>query len=471
MPKSSPIRHLVVLMMENRSFDHMFGYLGHPKLPDLTNQTNCVVPKNPNTAVSVTRQASPDIDVRKDPGHRHEDVMAQLTSASPPWGPINNGGFAWNYSQFVNPSYAGEVMACSTPKRIHMLSDLALEFAVCSRWFCSVPGPTFPNRRYAHAATSSGRLDNKVELYDDPTVFEALSKQGIGWRIYAGDIPHVMAYRKLWGNNKKDRFATIDAFERAAGEGKLPGYSFLEPRHILKPNSQHPVPARPFRRRARELGRGEELIARVYRALRRGPAWKDTLLLITYDEHGGFYDREHPPLAKPPRPGEVSDDRWKFGFDLLGPRVPSVVISPRVAKGDIDKENTYDHSSIVRTVFELFGVSGKLTDRDGAAKSFLGLASGEPRDTPELTDLPGAEAALAAADAMSDVEDAESALAPPALNEFQESLLHLAQLVDAADRDPAAAESMGIGAPPAFATQAGAEAYVAGFRRRHLSED
>jgi phospholipase C len=380
--------HVVVLMLENRSFDHMLGFLDHPGL-DRLDETRDSNERADGQQVFVHRLTGHH-DVSHDPGHGYQDVMSQLTGTlfhlgdpyKKPDGtriPMTNGGFVRNYDRRLPvdapPGQSFEIMGCWDPRAVPVISALAREFAVCSKWHAALPSETWPNRMFAHAGHSDGLLDNKIKLYDLPTIFGLLSDRRVSWRIYFDDVAQVASFwetHRLFHHN----FSPFGAFLQDARNGKLPQYSWIEPRHLLDGNSQHP---------RQPVWRGEELLEEVYRAVSSGKAWNDTLLLITYDEHGGFYDREPPEDAVPPHP----DRRYKhnFEFDMLGPRVPAIVVSPFVAAGTVDAQ-VRDHTCIpssVRDAFGLAGDAGRLGDREAQAESVLGLLTlSEPRSADSI---------------------------------------------------------------------------------------
>jgi phospholipase C len=321
-------------------------------------------------------------------------------------------------------------MACQSPKQVPVLSTLALEFAVCVRWFCSVPGETWPNRNFLHAATSDGETAISPRPYDDPTIFELLEKHGKSWRIYHDDTPQAWAFPNLWDTPARHaKWFGFDAFAEHVAAGDLPAYTFIEPNHrpplhtldrtpvIGDPgvsNSQHPgnnlvedADYEAFPEEFPEAGdtdfaRGEALIATIYEALRANPAlFERSVLLITYDEHGGFYDHVPPPTGVP-APGDPPG--WSarllhalyrrqgdsFDFTMLGPRVPTVVISPYIPAHTVDA-STHDHACVPATLRRLFAQDAKpLTERDRwAAEHPFDACLTLDRPRTDLPDLSG----------------------------------------------------------------------------------
>lgn len=362
------IRHVVVLMMENRSFDHFFGFLAIPGLIRLNgDETNR---DRAGFDVRVSDTASPAL--QWDPSHAHVDVMAQMFGNNLPTGTpyiATQDGYAANFDKFSNNNGA-HIMRCFNPADLPVIATLASSYAVCDQWFCSLPGETWPNRNYANAGTSEGEVDIKYHFYHAPTIFERLVQAGCDYRIYHDSFAQTWVYPKLWmASDLRRRFRDFKEFADDVDADTLPDYAFIEPHHLGKDaNSQHPADRDTDGRR---FLRGEQLIADVYMKLRSRPeVFGKTLLVITYDEHGGFYDHANvPPQATPPG-DKVSTGA--FPFDCYGPRVPTVLVSPWITAGTVD-HTVYDHTSIIRSLRELFPtIGGPLTARDGAAQDFWG---------------------------------------------------------------------------------------------------
>jgi phospholipase C len=463
---------VVVLMFENRSFDHLLGYLDHSGLDPVSEDTTN--PDDPGRPADARRPVFPlpgYDDVPVDPAHHFPDVLEQLTGKREGWeipDDLDNDGFVRNYQRRLeraetDSTLAGQIMGCRRPDAVPALTTLAREFAVCSRWFCSVPSATWPNRLFAHGAQSENLLDNVVKPYTHPTIFDRLTEAGRSWAVYAGDVPQALAYVEL-RDAFQDRFNRMGEFFDDCREGTLPEYSFIEPRHFLWPDNQHPTHG---------VIRGDQLLREVYRALAANPEiWSSVLFVVTHDEHGGFFDRARPPATVPPHQG-ARDERYGFGFDLLGPRVPAVVVSPFIPPRTVDRSAVYDHASIVRTVRETFGIGDPLTARDAQAESLLGLLSEEgPREPPSLmppaTSPRAVESELEAAHELSlwgEGLGPDGELMP---NDLQESLVELVALLDA---ETGARPTLRQAAPPVggrFTSAAQVEAFVEDVRRRHM---
>jgi phospholipase C len=309
----------------------------------------------------------------------------------------------------TDPELARNVMRCLRPDQLPVLATLARAFTVCTRWHCSVPGATWPNRNFVHAGTSDGTVDIEVGFYRNATVFERLSEADASWHIYRDGMAQAMVFEKLLEEPHIRNWYEIGDFARHVAAGTLPRYSFIEPCHDgPRSNSQHPgnndFDAPPGWRT--DFERGERLVASIYQTLLAHRAVFDrTMLVITYDEHGGLYDHVppptrftapagtldgHPPGSPLPRilGWFVEQPASRFRFRLLGPRVPALVVSPLVPAGRDD--TLYDHTAIPATVRRLFAPgTAELSRREGRSATLEHLCSlPEPRgDLPDLADL------------------------------------------------------------------------------------
>jgi phospholipase C len=286
-----------------------------------------------------------------------------------------------------------------------------------------VPGPTWVNRFFVHCATSDGQIDNKHTI-NRRTIYDNLSAHNVSWFMYYGDVSQAWTIRSVAasGNNGPSGtvFNSMEYFADVAMGGDLPAYTFLEPRFVALPCDQHPD---------HDVNRGENLIADVYEAIRNSPSWNDTLLIIVYDEHGGIFDHVTPPAAVNPDGKIFQSPQLTFGFDRLGLRVPAILVSPYAERGGIDS-TVYDHTSILATVKNRFGLPNFLTARDAAAATFEGsLSLSNPR-TDAPTTLPRGVRALAARN---------EPIWPAQLNDFQQDMMDFSAQIS---QDPAAHPSV-----------------------------
>ena len=375
---SDKIEHVVVLMLENRSFDSILGGL-YPKSGSFDGlygtESNPLHGGAPvcvwkNGLLDVKSMSIPD----PDPGELWTDINMQLFGLNgrpgnqvPPM-----SGFVNNYVRQTDrpaASYLQEsVMHYYTPEQVPVISTLAKQFAVCDQWFASAPCQTWPNRFFLHCATAGGYENNSPAHfpYLMRTVFNKMSESGKEWKIYFHDFPQTLTLSDLWSH--AERFKNFAEFVSDAQKGALPAYSFIEPRYfpdVELPNDQHPP---------HHVGMGEGLIAQVYNAVRSGSQWEKTLVIVIYDEHGGIYDHVPPPMAVPPD----NSKSQPFGFDRYGVRVPAVLVSPyikpgtilRVPQGNVPHNGPpypYDHTSVIATLRKCFNLVGPLTHRDAVA--------------------------------------------------------------------------------------------------------
>jgi phospholipase C len=441
---TSVIKHLFVLMMENRSFDHLLGFQGitgkdtrtgaATKAEDLTGPGGAAIaePYNDfaNLRYTVTPTAGDVIFDKDDVQHQFLDVLTQLCGQAEGQAVSANGGlkggaypqvaeatktgFAADYatksdSGKENP---GEPMRGFAKGALPVLTALAKEFVLCDHWFSSIPGPTEPNRMFVHAATSgvwddspsnsdyeeifggksAGDTDDGIS-FENGTIFDALRRAKVPFRIYAGDgFPQVGLLSGI------SLYSDVDDFENFAADINEPtydaAYTFIEPRYDtisqqlglpFVNNSQHP---------ANSVALGEGLIKTVYEAIRNSPRWNQSMLIITWDEHGGFFDHVTPPRAAriPTKssPNGIEGKYHGFMFDQYGVRVPAVVISPWCPQNMIEHRQL-EHSFIPATIEQLFGLR-PLTNRDTGVVGLQTLATlSAPRNV--TTPIPDAHAA------------------------------------------------------------------------------
>jgi phospholipase C len=282
-----------VLMLENRSFDHLLGW------PAIQDRQIPVDPGNPAAGMaSVFAWTMPDgYRTSPDPGHEFSDVTRQLygrpdpaTGAQP-----TNDGFVASYAQqhddaghVIGPEQGKLIVGCFTDELLPVLRALTTSFVVCDRWFASVPGPTWPNRDFVHAGTSMGHVNSPSweELtWGYPrvrTIYQNLQDAGLSWKVYYHDMSQVFYFRDLLAYQRTNFAHLFDLDSDVKGDA-LPAYSFIEPRFfntsVDGANDQHPP---------HDVREGERLIASVYDSLRSvETVWQQTLLIVTYDEHGG----------------------------------------------------------------------------------------------------------------------------------------------------------------------------------------
>jgi phospholipase C len=354
------IKHLFVLMMENRSFDHLFGFMKAPGY-DIEGLDPAALQFNEDSLenkIYPSPSAQPTGDLAADPNHHFADVTQQLygTSNPAPGQLPDMSGFVRNYETKSGSAALGaHIMKCFDPAGLPVLTTLARQYAICDHWFSSIPGPTLPNRLYVHCGTSRGRLDMSPDFYSGfYTVYEELAKQGVSSCIYWSDWSGTLTFSGLLAHQNLfyDNYANFSAI-CAGNPDDVPTYCFIEPQYNPAPNpaggtlpatDQHPD---------NDMRDGEALIQNVYNAIRQNDdLWHSSVLLIIYDEHGGIFD--HVPPVPLPSPDNISSIVPPFDFKLSGIRVPVVVISPYIPPNNKICSTIFDHTSVIATALKLF---------------------------------------------------------------------------------------------------------------------
>jgi phospholipase C len=340
------ITTLVLLMMENRSYDHLLG--ARSWLEDKPGDGLTAAMRNPDLDGNEIApwEATADTMCPADPAHGWQASHIQF----------NDGAL----DGFVTTHQAEHGRGDDTPMqyltRRHQPVTWALAdaYATCDRWFASVMGPTWPNRFYWVSGTSMGMTGNDIPSggYTAPTIYHRLDEAGIDWRIYYADLPFVGLLGAGAGLPLRDHTFRLQDFFRDAARGQLPPVVYLDPPFTLA--DDHP-PHHPIR--------GQEYLASVYNALAASPQWRNCLLVVTYDEHGGFFDHVPPPTAP--------DDHAELGFDQLGFRVPTIVVGPYVKQGYVSSV-VRDHTSALRHLEVTLGTA-PLTARSSAAADLTEL--------------------------------------------------------------------------------------------------
>ena len=356
------LQHIVVLMMENRSFDHMLGSLTvvDPRVDGVTDALS-----NPDTTgAAVKPQPLADFQgqLNPDPDHHFPAVDLQIFGGDTSPGRVANmQGFVKSYfNQQRDVKHSQKIMYYFQQSQLPVLTKLALEFAVFNRWFASIPGPTICNRAFAHYGTSFGKVDmNPFDVIEPiksiyTRLISATPKHTA--KVYYYDTTSSTMEVVNLLQNQPQLFGTYDQFKSDCDKGLLPEYSFVEPNYNdhdsdsgeQVANDQHPD---------HDVQAGEFLIAEVYMHIRRNPKlWPNTALLVVYDEHGGIYDHVVPPACAPDKftaPANNTGTGMEFKFDRLGVRVPAILISPWIPKNTV-VDRVFDHASIPATINQFF---------------------------------------------------------------------------------------------------------------------
>jgi phospholipase C len=351
-PAHSGIDHVVVVLMENRSFDHYLGWL--PGAVSKQHRTFLDDDGKPHKTYHLkTRQGCGN----NDPDHGYDGGRLQL-----------NGGKCDGFRKGDNDDFAiGYYKAADLP----LYAKLVEQSTVMDHWFASIMSSTYPNRYYTHAARTE-RIDNAMVFSSMPTIWDRLKSNGISCTYFFSDLP----FLGLWGEKYLPISSPVADFFVQAAAGTLPHYSYLDPMFIGEgqggTNDDHPHA---------DILRGQAFLSEVIQAVTTSPQWKKTALIVTYDEWGGFFDHVPPPKFPDDYvtyPGEV--DHAQAGF-----RVPAFVISPYARRGVVD-HGVHEHTSILKFVEWRFGLH-HLSARDRHARN---LAHSLNFDSPDFSvpDLP-----------------------------------------------------------------------------------
>ncbi len=363
------LKHIVVLMMSGRSFDHMLGGLktSCPRINGLTgNESN---PDSNGALVRVQPLAAfqGQLDVAPDAHFPGVDLQIFGGTPSAQGRVANMQGFIKSYflqRQSIEQSH--KIMYYFPPEKLPVLATLASEFAVFNGWFSSVPGPTIPNRAFAHYGTSFGQVDMNLFYVADPilSVYERMIKAGRVAKIYYYDRQSSILATVNLMKNRPQIFASYSQFIVDCNAGTLPEYSFIEPNHNDRSGPGGGVILASDQHLDHNVQEGERFIANTYNAIRTNQQlWETTALLVVYDDHGGIYDHVVPP-ACPSDGYSASADKTgtgaPFNFDRLGVRVPAILISPYIPRGTVvpgtEDPNglIFEHACIPGTVTNFF---------------------------------------------------------------------------------------------------------------------
>jgi phospholipase C len=344
LPSNAPIDHVVVVMMENRSFDHLLGWA--PGVTSNRDLTFLDDEGNPHT----TRHWAPDYagcDF-EDPDHGWGGGRTQL-------GAYDNSGFA----KGDNDDFA---LGYYERDDVPIWSDLVDNATIFDQYFCAVLGPTYPNRHYMHAATSGGRKSNDfaanpIEGHQEKTIWEALDQAGVSWAYYYSNLPVIGLYGRRLILGRAANVRHISSYYADCLAGTLPQVCFVDPFFTVDGfgNDDHP---------AGDIRMGQELLSNVINAFTESSAYRRGALFVNYDEWGGFFDSVVPPKADA---DDRKSDDLQEDFSQRGFRVPATLVSPFARRGHVASD-VYDHTSILRFIEWRFGMPA-LTARDASARN------------------------------------------------------------------------------------------------------
>jgi phospholipase C len=355
------VKTVILLMFENRSFDHM---LGHLSLENINPQINGLKePLEQYLNIFGTRPYYPyklngETPLTCDIPHEYDFVKTQIS-----WNQDTNNflmnGFVEAYakSSKAEPAKEAETMGYFSSDQVPVTSFLARNYCTCDNWFCSLPTSTQPNRTMAFTGDSSIYRTGIQKISIKNNLFHWLNISGIDWRVYHDYISFFVLYPQLWDHMFGPKFCNYKKFKvdwQAEKKESDPRLIIIEPTyhdcpHFNKqPNDNHsPL----------SIGWGEIFLQDVYETIiSNKDRWKDTVMIVYYDEHGGFYDHEPPPII-----GYKTIGHHIYKFDSLGPRIPALIISPLVKKGDVCK-SLFDHTSVLQFLTEVFTNGKQFSD-------------------------------------------------------------------------------------------------------------
>ncbi|KAJ3178003.1 hypothetical protein HK101_010162 [Irineochytrium annulatum] len=382
------IKNMVVIAFENRAFDNILGYWAR------TRTGVDAIPSDARQFCTQNGQYIPVTDGATNvqvagPEHGVDAVTVQIygpgvmTNATAGLTPTMSG-FCSAYPQSADPAILAGVVDGFNPSKVPIFSTLAEEFAVFDRWFAGVPGPTIPNRLFLMSATSTNgpvihtndAVADDINGFPQRSIFGNLDASSIPWRVYFSEIPVPVIFKDTRTPQGLSRMKPMSQFFTDAASGSLPSFTWLDPKYANgktvtdvfgQPDDGSPQS---------DFARAEDLLKRVYEALRSSPQWNETLLLVTFDEHGGTYDHVPPPVGVP-SPDDTSAASTYFKFDRLGVRLPTLAISPWIQKGTVihrpngpRPNSEFEHSSVSATIKNIFNLPNFLSKRDAWAGTF-----------------------------------------------------------------------------------------------------
>ncbi|MEA2214886.1 MAG: phospholipase [Solirubrobacteraceae bacterium] len=395
---SMPFDHVVVVMMENHSFDNVLGALAHsgqPKAHGLRlNRRGIALNSNPGPAGPVRSWPIP--------------TTAQPAGPSQSWNATHEEMDGGKMDGFARQGLDGG-MGYWTEDVLPLPYSLARTFCVANRWFSSAPCQTYPNRRFLMAGTAYGNISTSLESLKDPpppngTIWDRLHHHEISWRNYFTDLPSTgiisSTVEKYPGN-----LAPIAQFFADCSSGSLPAVSLVDPEFgvvgevgsalaqlpALAPIAEKLQTTGGDEEAPQDMAYGEYWAYQAIDAVLRSPAWPRTLLIYTYDEHGGYYDHVAPPEALAPDsiPPKLGPNDVPGGYDVYGPRVPAIVLSP-YSKANAVTNVVHDHTSFLATVEAKWNLPA-MTYRDANARTvedFLDVSRAAFLNPPTVAEPP-----------------------------------------------------------------------------------
>ncbi|KAJ3417634.1 hypothetical protein HDV05_000091 [Chytridiales sp. JEL 0842] len=386
------IKTVVVVAFENRSFDAVFGHWGRTR----ANVDGVPMNQTVKCSDSRSRMVQPGLPLLQEynPAHSLDEITQQIygkdvkSNETDGLVPTMEGFCDGNFVEPGNDKKFGQVIDGFHPSDIPVFTTLAGEYAVFDKWHAGMPGPTLPNRLFLMSARSTfgdivhvkNNATEDILGFPHKSIFKSLDESNISWANYFGSLPTPLVFRDTRNLKAFERIKVFPEFWKDAKAGKLSQFNWLDLVYDNGDKAQtffgEPNDGTP----GEDFARAEDILKKIYEALRKSPQWNETLLLVTFDEHGGHYDHVPPPHIGVPSPDDISAVSPVFKFNRLGVRVPTIAISPWIKKGTVVNtppveakpfpNSEYEHSSLAATVKNIFNLPNFLSKRDAWAATF-----------------------------------------------------------------------------------------------------
>ena len=390
----TPIKHVILFQLENRSQDQIFGYRSQYPEPFRVNRSRKPGDEFYNLDTLNRKYYQEPIKAFSGYDCMAHDLKSTLFAMNGPNNRKDMSGFIQSNEYLLKDDNNASKTSLVPPEDIMgyfpkgslpVFDYVADEFMICDRWFSSVPSMTLPNRvGFALCGTSDGHIDNKLEhgggidhklLYHCDSIFDRLNDRHVPWVVYYNDFPlSLLIEHQARPVNLQNYKPYQTHFERDVQDNNLPAFTLIEPQYAVESAEQ----------KIESVMNGQMLVKNVIEILQSNPAiWESSVLVVNWDENGGFYDSVYPPRCIPPKPPAPGD---AYTFDQYGPRVPCMLISPRIPVG-VDSRTVFDHTSVLKFIEFNWNIP-YLTDRDKHANHFGHLILDTPRtDYRKLKDL------------------------------------------------------------------------------------
>ena len=392
---TTPIKHVILLILENRSFDQVFGYRNDYPIPFKVDGVQAAedvdqTKRNYNLDVLGNKIYQNPIEAFTGDDDSTHDLAATLYSMNRSNAEQKNmGGFIIANqnrikdelnNSITTPIKPEEIMGYFPKNSFPIYEYIADNFIICDKWFASAPCMTLPNRAFGLTGTSAGHIDNSIKglhphlIYPQDTIFDRLNEKHVSWKSYIHDTPLSLIHKNQWKPKNITSYHHFSQFEKDIQNHSLPAFSYIEPEYGVESSDKHIA----------DINNGQTLVYNIITSLQSNKEiWESCLFVIYYDENGGMYDHVYPPKIIPPEDKPISIGNFSYKFDRLGFRVPAMLVSPRIPRG-VDSTQ-YDHTSVLKFIADNWGLK-YLTNRDAYANDPKNLISKIRTDYPMLID-------------------------------------------------------------------------------------